>query len=250
MTQTDLITTDPRDERLSVPTLSPLALVQRMLDSGKITTESVQVTKELLQMDREVRAEGAKAAFAAALFQLRKTMPEIYIDKAATNDAGKVTYRYASEEEITSKLDPHLMAHGFTTLFGQSQSEDKITVTVTLMHEAGHSEDRSFTVRPGATNRMKDASAADSGAATTALRHLLMKMFGLRSHMTNAPHDAKLEGEFIADDKQIYLEQEMKVVGFPRDKLFQLAGCSKFSEITEAKYDVLLNAIEMKRGSK
>jgi len=237
------------DERLApiIPPLSPLALLDKAMERG-ITAENVGVMRDLMQMVREQRADEAKAAFAKALFQLRKNMPEIYVDKAAKNAKGEVAYRYCSEEEITSKLDPHLIAYGFTTLFSQAQVDGKVAVTVTLMHEAGHSTEHHFTVRPGATNAMKDASSADSGAATTALRHLLMKLFGLKSHMVNAPADAKIEGEFISDDKIAYLEEQIKETGFNREKFFQLAGCSTLDRVTEGKYDVLVNALAMKGG--
>ena len=235
------------DERIApaAPILSPLALLDKAMERG-ITAENVVVMKDLMQMVREQRADEAKAAFAKALFALRKNMPEIYIDKEAKNSKGETAYRYASEEEITSKLDPHLIAYGFTTLFSQAQEDGKITVSVTLMHEAGHSTEHHFTVRPGSTNAMKDASSADSGAATTALRHLLMKLFGLKSHMASAPPDAKIEGEFIAADKIQYLEEQIKETGFNREKFFQLAGCSTLDRVTEGKYDVLVNALAMK----
>ena len=118
----------PADEhRITQAQPSPISILETAIRGG-VTAENVSVVKELMQRVREQRAEEAKADFARALFQLRKTMPEIYVDKEATNRDGQVAYRYCSEEEISKKLEPHLMAHGFTTLSGQKQGDGRVTV--------------------------------------------------------------------------------------------------------------------------
>ena len=245
MTTTEL---ELRDERLAPAAApSPITILEKAI-SGGITPENVSVVKELMQMVREQRAEDAKAQFAKALFQLRKSMPEIYIDKEARNSKGEVAYRYASEEEITKKLDPHLMAHGFTTLVGQSQEDGRITVSITLIHEAGHQEVREFTVRAGATNAMKDATSADAGAATTAWRHLVMKMFGLKSRLSSE-NDARVEGEFISFEQAETLRELVKETGSDESAFLRFAGATKYEEIGESRYAQLFAALN-KKGRK
>ncbi len=183
-----------RQELQERPSLHPLAILERAIRGG-VTKENIEVAKELLQMAREQRAEDAKAAFAKAFLQLRKNMPEIYADREAKND-GKLVYTYCSEEEIAKKLEPHLLTYGFTMLPGQTMEGGLITVNVTLIHEAGHAETRGYTVHPGTSNKMKDMTACDTGAATAAWRHLMIKMFGLKSRIRESD-DAKNVGENI-----------------------------------------------------
>ncbi len=233
-------------------TPSPILILQKAIDSG-ITAENVAVVKELVAMCREQRAEDAKAAFAKAFFQLRKNMPEIYADKQAKNDSGNSTFSYCSEQEISEKLEPHLMAHGFAMLFGQSESEGRITVEVTLMHEGGHSEKREFTVRSGQPNRMKDAAMCDTGGATTAWRHLMMKWFGLKSRISDQ-QEAKIEGERISPEKVMCLKEMLaELPGDPARNLSHLlaiAGVKSIEEVTEGSYGVLFRSLAARKAAR
>lgn len=223
---------------------SPLAILDAAVRGG-VTQENVSVVKELIAMAREERAEQAKAAFAKAFFQLRKNMPEIHADKEAKTKSGEPAYAYCSETEIAKKLEPHLMAYGFAMLFGQSASDGRITVTVTLMHEQGHSETRDFSVRSGAPNAMKDAAMCDTGGATTAWRHLMIKMFGLKSRIQEN-QDATIEGEKISRAQVQYLEEQVRETGSDLVKFLTLAGAPSIAEIRTGSYDVLVRALAAK----
>ncbi len=228
---------------------SPLSILEAAVRGG-VSKENVEVVKELVAMAREQRAEEAKAAFARAFFQLRKNMPEIQADKEARNRAGEVTFVYCSEEEIAKMLEPHLMNYGFAMLFGQTEKDGRVTVRVTLMHESGHSEDREFTVRAGAPNAMKDAAMCDAGAATTALRHLLIKMFGLKSRI-QSNQDPRNEGEKIDGAKAMYLrEQCAELGGGAEANLLAVAGVQTFEDVPEMVYPVLVRIIEGRKRAK
>ena len=234
----------PGAELTSLPP-SPLTILEAAVRGG-VTQENVAVVKELLAMAREQRADEAKAAFAKAFFQLRKNMPEIYADKQGKDLAGNPTFSYCSEEEISRMIEPHLMAHGFAMLFGQSESDGRITVNITLMHEQGHSETREFTVRSGTPNRMKDAAMCDSGGATTAWRHLVMKMFGLKSRISR--EDARTIGEPITFEQAETLREMVKEVGANEAKFLAFAGAARIEEIGTADYGRCFAALQKKRG--
>jgi len=213
---------------------SPIAILEAAIKSG-VTQENVSVVKELIQMCRDQRAEDAKAAFAKAFFQLRKNMPEITADKEAKTRSGDVAYVYCSEEEIAKKLEPHLMSYGFAMLFGQREADGKITAEVTLMHEAGHSEVREYTVRASAPNAMKDAAMCDTGAATTAWRHLMVKLFGLKSRISEN-QDARNEGEPISKDQAQILREMVKDSGSDEVKFLAFAGAPTYEAIKSNRY--------------
>jgi len=227
---------------------SPITILEAAVQGG-VTAENVAVVKELVQMCRDQRAEEAKAAFAKAFFLLRKNMPEIHADKQAKNRAGEVTYTYCSEEEIAKRLEPHLMNYGFAMLFGQTEHDGRITVSVTLMHESGHSEVRDFTVRSGTPNAMKDGAMCDAGGATTAWRHLMIKMFGLKSRIAEnqGKFDASIEGEVICQDKVQYIQELLAETNSDLGKFLSMAGVDSVEKITNGSYDVLVRALLMKR---
>lgn len=223
----------------SVP--SPLAILDAAIKGG-ITADNVSVVKELIAMHREQQDREAKAAFAKAFFQLRKNMPEIYADKERTDLGG---YAYCSEQEISKKLEPHLMAYGFAMLFGQTQSDGKITVNVTLMHEAGHSEVREYTVRTGRSNSAKDDTQADSGASTSAWRHLCIKLFGLKSRISEN-QDAKNLGAPISRDQAQILREMVKDTNADEAEFLRWCSATKYEDIPETRYAAAFAALYKK----
>jgi hypothetical protein len=229
-------------------TATPINILEAAVRGG-VTAENVAVVKELVQMCRDQRAEEAKAAFAKAFFQLRKNMPEIHADKQARNRAGEVTYTYCSEEEIAKMIEPHLMNYGFAMLFGQTEHDGRITVSITLMHESGHSEVRDFTVRAGTPNAMKDGAMCDAGGATTAWRHLIIKMFGLKSRIADNQNVA-IEGEKISPEKIQYLKEQVAETNSDPVRFLALAGAPSFEEIRTGNYDVLVRALAAKARAK
>jgi hypothetical protein len=233
------------------PIATPINILEAAVRGG-VTAENVAVVKELVQMCRDQRAEEAKVAFAKAFFQLRKNMPEIHADKEAKTRSGETAYTYCSESEIARMLEPHLMSYGFAMLFGQSEHDGRITVNVTLMHESGHQEVREFTVRAGSPNAMKDAASCDAGGATTAWRHLMIKMFGLKSRIAEnqGKFDASIEGEKISPDRVQYLREQIHETGSDEAKFLKLAGVAKIEDITAGSYDVLVRALAAKARAK
>lgn len=225
--------------------VSPINILEKAI-SGGVTTENVAVVKELIAMCREQRAEDAKAAFAKAFFQLKKNMPEIYADKEAKDRSGNVTFTYCSETELSKQLHPHLLAYGFTDLFGQEQADGRVIVKYTLIHEAGHSETREFSVRAGAPNAMKDAAMCDTGAATTAWRHLIMKIYGLKSRISEH-QDARIEGEPITREQAQTLREMVKDTGSDEGKFLAFAGAKTYETIASLRYSELFAKLNTKR---
>jgi hypothetical protein len=224
---------------------SPITILEAAVRGG-ITAENVAVVKELAQLCREQRADEAKAEFAKAFFRMRRNMPVIYADREAKDRSGNTVYTYCSEEEISRALEPHWMAHGFAPLFGQKSEGGMITVEVTLMHEAGHSETRSFSVRSGTPNAMKDGAMCDAGGATTAWRHLMTKWFGLKSRISPV-QDATVIGEKIAPDKVQYLRELVRETKANEAKFLEFARVARYEDIGEADYARVVAALEKKR---
>jgi hypothetical protein len=206
---------------------SPLDLIQGVISSG-VTKENVQVVKELLALHREEQARVNKVLFNKKFFALRKDIAvlDIYADKAVETDNGKVAYRYCSEREIGEKLEPLLFQHGFAMMFGQRQEGDRSVAVITLIHEGGHEETREYAVRSGSTNRLKDATAADIGATTSAWRHLCIKLFGLKSRIRE-DDDVRNEGDpnaKVTAAQAAELEHRAKMVNADIPAMFRYGG--------------------------
>lgn len=237
-TKTAVAVREEQPLAVSQPPVTSLAILEAAVRGG-INKDNVEVVERLVALRRDELREEAKAAFAKAFFQLRKTMPEIYADKQARDRSGAVVYTYCSEEEISRMLEPHLFKHGFTMLFGQRQDDGKTVAIVTLIHEGGHQENREYSVRSGATNQMKDATSADAGSTTTAWRHLMIKMFGLKSRL-RAEDDARLVGGSVTAEQAEELERRVKMVNADVPKFLKFAGnAPSFDKIPAIMYPLL-----------
>jgi hypothetical protein len=208
-----------------------------------VTSENVAVVKEIIAMRREEMAFENKVAFNKAFFSLKseiKTM-DFYADKASKDKQGKVLFTYCSEKELATKLEPVLFTHGFTMLFGQRERDGGATALITLIHSAGHEETREYSVRSGATNIVKDATMADTSATTSAWRHLVIKMFGLKSRIQESddPRNLGDTSKKITAAQAEELEHRCKMVNSHLPSFLKLAGAATFAEIPAVNYEVM-----------
>jgi len=246
-----------KTDQLSLAETGPLAVqpsqpnAMQILDTairGGITSENVSVVKELLAMRRDELAFENKSSFNRAFFRLKTEINKMdfYADKFATTKSGGTAYTYCSETELASKLEPVLFKYGFAMMFGQRQDGDRVIVEVTLVHEDGHEEKREYSVRTGATNQMKDATAADTGSTTSAWRHLVIKLFGLKSRIREEG-DAHNEGLKVTFEKVAYLKEQIAETSSSDEQLLHIAGVEKWEDIGENVYNVIINMIEEKK---
>lgn len=246
--ETELTLTSPLERAVMPAPTSALSVLSAAIQGG-ITKDNVDVVERLVALRREEVREENKSAFARDYFQLRKTMPPIYADKVAKDKGGNPVYTYCSEEEISKMLEPHLFAHNFAMLFGQRQEEGRVVAIVTLIHADGHQEIREYSVRTGATNAMKDATAADSGSTTTAWRHLMIKMFGLKSRI-QAEDDARNEGGYITPAQAEELEHRLKMVNGEVARFLKVAEAETFATIRAGKYATLDQMLAKKEAGR
>ena len=218
------------------PAPSPLSILQAAIDQG-ITAESVGVVERLATMCREQRAEDARAAFNQAFFRLRKEMPVLYADKEVKTNSGDLAFQYVSPQEIKDMLEPLMSRHGFCTMADQKLADGQVTVTVTMIHEAGHSESRSFTVRVSPGNRLMSPTQCDAGASSSAERHCLIKMFGLRLRLREGD-DPRNVGEAVTADQAAELERRTKETNSNLEAFLKFAGSKtgRFSDIPANRY--------------
>ena len=214
--------------------LSTLSLIGRIVDSG-ITTENVSVIERMIALRREETAAENKAAFNRALFALKKEISgmEFYADKQGKNKAGDTIYTYCSESEISAKLELVLFKHGFAMMFSQKREQGSVTVEINLIHQDGHEVASNYSVRVGQSNQLKDDTAVDSGSTTSAWRHLVIKMFGLKSRIREEG-DARNVGAFISTDKAFELAERVMACGADAKKFLAFAQAETFETIGEA----------------
>lgn len=230
--------------------ISSLSILEAATRGG-VTSENVAVVKEIIAMRREEMASQAKIDFNRAFFGLKKEISamEFYADKEAKTKGGATAYTYCSESEISAKLEPVLFKHGFAMLFGQRKEGALVIVEVTLIHESGHEEKREYSVRVGAANQMKDETAVDAGSTTSAWRHLVIKMFGLKSRIREEG-DARNVGEFISPEKAAELRERAESCGADAKAFLSYAAASSFETIGQGRLESLETMLSRKERAK
>jgi len=209
---------------------------------GGVTSENVAVVKEIIAMRREELAFENKAAFNKSFFALKSEIQgmNFYADKAAKDNKGNVLYTFCSEKELATKLEPVLLKHGFTMLFGQRERDSGATALITLIHSAGHEETREYSVRSGSTNSVKDATAADTGATTSAWRHLVIKMFSLKSRIREDEDARNIgDGAKVTPAQADELERRVQLTNSNVPAFLKLAKADSFANIPAIQYDAL-----------
>jgi hypothetical protein len=229
-----------KPDEVNVParqsSMSAMQILQTAIEHG-ISKENIEAVKELRQMVKEERDDQAKIAFNRAFFQLRKEMPVLYADREVKTKSGAVAFQYVSPDEIKNMLEPLMSKYGFCTLAGQTMTNGEVTVTVTLIHEAGHSEPRSFTVRVSPGNQLMSPTQCDASASSSAERHCLIKMFGLRTRI-KSDSDPRNVGEIISPDLADELERRVHETNSNVEAFLKFGGSrtGKFSDIPAARY--------------
>lgn len=218
-------------------------LIQAFLQKPQ-SEQNVAVLERMFDLYEKVEARNAEKDFARAFVALQADLPVIVASTIIPNRG-----KYEKFEDVMQVVGPLLTKHGFTVSFSMDFRENRILETCHLKHVSGHSQSNSFAVRSG---RADTDTQADCKAATTAKRNALLNCLNIviRQDALMDESDPHNEGGFIPHDKAQYLREQVQEAGFNEEKFFQLAGCSSYDEITDGKYPVLINVLEMKRRQK
>lgn len=209
--------------------------------SGGITPDTVAVVTQVKDLLREEQAHQAKLAFGRSFFALRKDMPIIYADKEVHTKDGTLAFQYCSPQEIKDTLEPLMQKYGFCTMTGQELVDGKVTVTITLMHQDGHSESRSFTARVSPGNALTNPTQCDAAASSAAERHCLIKLFGLRTRI-NADADARNEGAPITDEQAEELHRRITDTESDHKAFLKFCGVPVEGQATIADYKRIMSS--------
>ena len=157
-------------------------------------------------------------------------------------------YTYMKYEDIMEVLTPLLNAHGFTVTFSTKAEEARLTQFCTVTHRNGHSRTNQYTVRLSNKTPGLNECQQDGLAGTYAKRYAVCNAFNITVETdTDGRENVANEGEFIAADKVQYLKEQVREVGFNERTFLRLAGSETYEQITEGKYPVLINALDLKR---
>lgn len=147
--------------------------------------DGVEVLERLHAIQKEEREATAKAAFVAAMNELRAELPRIIKKRdgqhGVRRDGSKMRGRYAPLDDITEVVDPYCAKHGFIYEFGREivPGRDTDYVTCVVTHEGGHERTSRYPAPAGPTNKGTNALQAIAVGETYARRYAFCAAFGI-----------------------------------------------------------------------
>lgn len=184
-------------------TVPTRALMHPLVDKMIATNPTPEALEKLLAMQREWEANEAKKAYTVALTELKRELPTFLPhDKSVDYQGAKgaVHYTHTSLAAAMATVTPLLSNYGFSMTWKPgNDGKGGVTVTATLTHRQGHSEQATLTAPPDASGN-KSAPQAIASTVTLLQRYTALALLGLAtadmiepSHEAEAPNPEKID---------------------------------------------------------
>jgi len=239
----------PPAAELAIAEPSPIALIGRLIDQGKLTPESVGVVERLVALKQRIEEKEAERQFNAAFVRLQADTPKIKATVAVPNNDNTIRYHFAPYDDIWTHVQPLLHAHGFAVTFSMEVKDDRLTQYCRLMHVGGHSRTNQFTVRIGAGPPKATPTQADGAAATYAKRFALCSALNIVAEVDTDGADARALGTPITFEQAQTLREMVKETNSNEARFLAYAGAKTFEEIMSERYQDCFAQLQKKRNA-
>jgi hypothetical protein len=221
-----------------------MAMIDRILDAGPMTTEGAEALKTLAGVAREARADDAREAFFKAKAELSKKISHVAATREVKKRDGTLLYKYASYMDMMEVTEAEIRRNGFDISydgdFAGEGNNCRYVASLKLSY-GGHTEVYKFAVRTAPPSDMMTAAQMDMKARTTACRGALMNAFNV---VMDYDDDAALEGPTISAEEAQKLKDDAIAAGFNPDSFLSLAGADSWENIRQGALGTCRAAID------
>jgi hypothetical protein len=236
----------PKQGELVAPAgdLTPPQMLQMAIARG-VDTEQL---KELMQLQREWKADQAREAFTAAMNKFRSESIVITKNKSVMH-GDKFMYKHALLSDIVDTVAPRLSEHGLSHRWETKQDGNAITVSCIITHEMGHSIQNSLTATPD-TSGSKNSIQAIGSTVTYLQRYTFLAITGLAARDTDNDGAGGDKPATITDEQVADLEalmSEIGIIGAVRDRALKAWKVETLNEIRAQDYAAIVKQVEGKR---
>lgn len=190
-------------------------LVEKMLGMSP----NVETAEKLMKMQEEWERNNAKRAFTTALVALKGDLPTTILkDKKADLGTGRAQYTFASLANVMKAITPALTKHGFSVSTPATSAPDPntkqtvITVTATITHHAGHSE-QTVLSGPVDVSGSKQPIQGIGSSITYLQRYAVLSLLGIATEDMKDPEGKKK----IPDAETVDPEKNLRALRFCTD---------------------------------
>ncbi len=224
---------------------SPMALIETALRLGA----SLEQTRELIALHRDVEKHEARKLFFKALAAFQMECPPIAKTKTAdiTSERSGTSYAYtwAPLDEIDRTIRPIMAKYGLSYTWDQVQEGTSCVVICVVRHEAGHEERTSVKLNvggsPGMSEQQKVASTMKNGK-----RFSLESALGLST--TDDIPDVEDNQEKITEDQAVVIGDLLREAKTPPSRFFKHFGVKseKVEDLKAIDYNAAVAILEEK----
>lgn len=247
----ELTTIEPREMAVTKPAQSLDAVaILRAAVAGGVTADNVAVVERMVALVERQQDRQSERNYVAALAAVQSECQNVI----ATKDVdGK--YRYAPFLDIWNAVRSAIERNGFTLQWSQEHLGDKVKVTLTLQHTAGHRRDFTYAMRLG-TNAPGTPSGAqapvlDSQAESRAKRRLLMDCLNIVVDAVTSAEDVG-DGSLANQEESDELFKRLLALGGDENsqkRFLALAGVEAWNQIPKSVLPILHRLMAEKERS-
>ena len=219
--------------------------IEKNLDTDKL--------RELMNLEKEWRAEQAKAAYAQALSKFEGIKKTITYNRQGTT-AGNARFGYADFPEMVTSVSPWLSECGLSFSHRQDAPVMNeagifyITVYCRVCHVAGHCEEVYFPAMPDERLKGKvSPSQLIQMAITYAKRQTLAMVLGLATAEDKQDDDSAKQEPLITEKQAADLTALVDEVVKNKSAFMKWLGVEKISDLKADKYKKAINQCEKLR---
>jgi hypothetical protein len=222
--------------------MTPMQMLQIAVQRG-VDTEQL---KQLMELQREWKAEKAREAFLVAMNAFRAESIKIVKDKAVA--FGNTAYKHATLAKIVEAITPKLSEHGLSHRWETKQDGNAITVRCIITHALGHSADTSLTASPDNSGGKNSIQAVGS-TVSYLQRYTILALTGLAA--ADQDTDAQVAAlDRISESQVAALEALIAEVGADKARFLKAMSYPSLEAIPAKSYDTCVAALNRKRAKR
>lgn len=197
--------------------------------------------ERLLQMQRQVKADHAKEAFAEAMAAMQPELP-IINERGKTNNS-----TYAKWEDIVDQIKPVLAKHGFNLSFRTAPHPDGKILVTGILEKGAHSTETSFPF-PIDTGPGRNAIQAVGSSMSYGKRYVASMLLNLTSRVSQ-DDDGKVGGDSdaVSDEQAETIRNLLTETKSNLDAFLKYFKCESVSDLPAERFDEARKMLTTKR---
>lgn len=225
--------------------MTPMEMVAFAVQSG----QSLDTVRELMQLEREWKADKAREAYVAAMAAFKSEPIRITKDREVdyTYNGKRTNYRHASLAEVVDAVVAAMGKHGLSHRWETKQEGNVITVTCTITHQLGHSEQTTLSGSPDDSGGKNKIQAIGS-TVTYLQRYTLMAATGVAAaDMDDDGVKAEAQAQTISAEQVAELNAMISEIGVDKAAYLKFLKLDRMEDMPATAFTNAVKWLEAKR---